>query len=78
MFQQTVIMFDPPTRPVPDPPTRVPEYPRTRVPTTGTNMRRVGYGFEKKKPSTRARRTRLPAVPMPAAGVPGPYPPANH
>jgi hypothetical protein len=49
----------------------VPEYPRTRtrgtrVPATGTGMRRVGYGFEKKKPSTCARRTRLPAVPVTA------------
>jgi hypothetical protein len=49
---------------------------RTRVPATGTCMRRVGYSF-KKKLSTR---TRLPAVPVsvPAAGVPGPYPSANH
>jgi hypothetical protein len=49
----------------------VPAYPRTRtrrtrVPATGTGMRRVGYGFEKKNPSTRARRTRLSAVPAPA------------
>jgi hypothetical protein len=29
-------------------------------------MRRVRYGFGKKNPSTRARRTRLPAVPVPA------------
>jgi hypothetical protein len=54
----------------------MPEYPRTRtrgtracgtrVPMTGTGMRQVGYDFEKKKPSTRARRIRLPAVPVPA------------
>jgi hypothetical protein len=74
-----------------DPPTRVHEYPRTHtrgihVPATGTGMRRVGYGFEKKN------RLLVPAVPVylpypcppyppPAAGVPSPYPrypPANH
>jgi hypothetical protein len=50
----------------------VPEYPRTRgtrVPATGTGMRRVEYGFEKKNPSTRRARARhgctwpVPAVP---------------
>jgi hypothetical protein len=30
----------------------------TRVPATGTGMKRVRYGFEKKKTSTRARRVR--------------------
>jgi hypothetical protein len=52
----------------------MPEYPRTRthgtrVPATGTDMKRIRYDFEKKKSSTRTRRTRLPAVSVPA------YPP---
>jgi hypothetical protein len=49
----------------------VPEYPRTRtrgtrVPATGMGMRRIGYGFEKKNMSTRARRTRCPPRVYPA------------
>jgi hypothetical protein len=43
---------------------------RARVPVpvvsaTGTDMKQVGYGFEKKNSSTRARCTRLPSVSVP-------------
>jgi hypothetical protein len=48
--------------------TRITHARGTRVSATGTDMKQIGYGFKK---------TRLPAMPvpaLPAAGVPDPYP----